>query len=382
MTDNSLKFTWVETYKEIVSYLKDKKNDQKSLINLLKEIGIKGFKDQDKDGKTIELSEIDPFTFFCYLNKYGPKKRIELLQKLAKKLSFKNTPTDDSGIPSVNALKLHLFPFKSQSNNTEISTLWELFFKALEDNIDNDLFDRALKIKSVGKIKLSEALFNIDPERYFPLNGPTKPYIKEQFQIKSNFNTFTEYQAILDKLKGKTDKPFYEISFDSWNWKQGSQEWLVDIIKIHCSPERIQYRQESEKTAKDLLNEKDCKFTREEWEEFFKLANRDFWNGKKSSGRFGLSFTGNNKKQMLKDIDKLNKWTKDIWSCNDESVSDILNDFWKDNLEGAGIGFPTLLLYSDLGIIHHIRHNFLDTILNRRRSNLNLEYFSGWDIYA
>ena len=26
MTDNSLKFTWVETYKEIVSYLKDKKN--------------------------------------------------------------------------------------------------------------------------------------------------------------------------------------------------------------------------------------------------------------------------------------------------------------------------------------------------------------------
>jgi AAA domain (dynein-related subfamily)/EVE domain len=224
MTDDRSNFTWVETYKEIVSYLKDKKDDQKSLINLLKDIGITGFKDQDKNGKTIELSEIDPFTFFCYLNKYGPKKRIELLQKLAKKLSFKNTSTDDSGIPSVNALKLHLFPFKSQSNNTEISTLWELFFKALEDKIDNDLFDRALKIKSVGKIKLSEALFNIDPERYFPLNGPTKPYIKEHFQIKSNFDTFTEYQAILDKLRGKTDKPFYEISFDSWNWKQQSTD--------------------------------------------------------------------------------------------------------------------------------------------------------------
>jgi len=43
---------------------------------------------------------------------------------------------------------------------------------------------------------------------------------------------------------------------------------------------------------------------------------------------------------------------------------------------------PQLSLFTDLGIIHHIRHNFLDTILNWRISNLNLKYFSGWNIYA
>ncbi len=345
MNDNSSKFTWVETYKEIVDYLKDKKNAQKSLINLLKEIGISGFKDQDKDGTEFELSEIDPFTFFCYLNKFGREKRIDYLQKLANKLNLKNIPEDDFGIPSANAQKLHLFPFKIDRNNNEIETLWGLFFKALEDDIDDDLFDRALNIKSVGKTKLSEALFNLNPEKFFPINGPTKPYLKEHFKIAPDFNTFSDYRVILEKLRKKTDKPFYEVSFDAWKWKQNSLEWLVDIIKIHCIPERIQYRQESEKTAKDLLNEKDCNFTREEWESFFKLANSDFWNGKKTSGRFGLSFTGNNKEQMLKDIDKLNKWTKDIWSCDDKSVAEILNAFWKDNVAGAGIGFPTLLLY-------------------------------------
>lgn len=220
MDDIKSKYTWVETYKEIVEYLKDKKNDQEALIKVLKAIGITGFKDQDKDDKKIELSEIDPFTFFCYLNKFGSEKRIEFLKKLAEKLNFKNIPNDDFGIPTANAQKLHLFPFKRFRNNDEINALWELFFKALNDEIDDNLFDKVLKIKSVGKTKLSEALFNINPERYFPINGPTKPYIKEHFQIESNFDTFTEYQAILDKLRKKTDEPFYEISFDSWNWKQ------------------------------------------------------------------------------------------------------------------------------------------------------------------
>jgi len=117
MADDRSKFTWVETYREIVDFLKEKKSDQKSLINLLKELGINGFKDQDKNNTEIELSEIDPFTFFCYLNKYGSKKRIEILQSLAKKLSFKNIPNDDFGIPSANAQKLHLFPFKIYRNN-------------------------------------------------------------------------------------------------------------------------------------------------------------------------------------------------------------------------------------------------------------------------
>jgi len=217
MTDNRSNFTWVETYREIVDFLKDKKDDQKSLINLLKEIGITGFNDQDKDDKKIELSEIDPFTFFCYLNKYGPEKRINFFQKLAKKLSFKNIPSDDSGLPSITPLNVWMFPFKYQRNNNEINTLWELFYRALEDKIDDDFFGDVLKIQSVGKATLTSVLFYVNPEKFFPINGPVKPYLKKHFDLDSNFNTFAEYQAILAKLREKTNKPFYEISFDAWD---------------------------------------------------------------------------------------------------------------------------------------------------------------------
>lgn len=237
MNDNPLKFTWIETYKEIVEYLKDKQNSQKSLINLLKEIGITGFNDQDKGENKIELSEIDPFTFFCYLNKYGSEKRIIFFQKLAKKLNFKNIPDDDSGLPSITPLNVWMFPFKYQRNNNEITTLWELFYKACEDKIDDDLFADVLEIQSVGKATLTSVLFYINPARFFPINGPVKPYLEEYFEIDCKFNTFTEYQAILDKLRTKTDREFYEISFDAWK----GQTTEVNYWIFQGNPEKFDF---------------------------------------------------------------------------------------------------------------------------------------------
>jgi len=227
MSQNPSKFTWVKTYKEIVEYLKDKKNDQKVLIDLLKSVGVTGFNDQDSPGNEIELTEIDPFSFFCFINKYGSEKRIKILQNLSKKLNFENIPSDDSGIPSTSALKVRLYPFKFKRKNNEINTLWELFFRAIEYEINDEIFNRALKIKNVGKTKLSEALFNSDPEKYFPINGPTIPYLKEHFKIETDFDTFSEYQAILNKLREKTDKPFYEVSFNAWQGKHSEVNYWI-----------------------------------------------------------------------------------------------------------------------------------------------------------
>lgn len=58
-------YSWVNTHKELVQYLSDKENSQLELIDLLKSIGIAPFNDRSKPGEEdIELSEIDPFTFF------------------------------------------------------------------------------------------------------------------------------------------------------------------------------------------------------------------------------------------------------------------------------------------------------------------------------
>jgi len=212
------KFSWVETHEKIVQFISTKENSQQDLIDLLKAVGIGPFNDKANPGDhNIELDEIDPFTFFCYIYKYGSKRRLQYLQKIAAKLNLKK-PLGDFGIPSAQAQKVWLFPYKYQRTNNEISTLWNLFNKELNGQISDQDFEDALQIRSTGKTKLTEALFYINPEKYLPINGPTKPYIKEQLKIDPNFTSYTEYLDLLSKIKQKIDVPFYELSGESWKW--------------------------------------------------------------------------------------------------------------------------------------------------------------------
>ena len=213
-------FTWVETHKEITKYLSTKENKQSELIQLLRSIGITPFNDKSEINKSIhdiELDEIDPFTFYCYIYKYGEKRRLKYLQEIAKKINVL-APTDERGIPSAQAQKVWLFPYKYDRKNNEISRLWDFFNKALANEITDTDFLDVLKIRSVGKTKLTEALFYIQPEKYLPINGPTKPFIKEELGINTNFNTYKEYLALLERIKTKTNIPFYQLSYNAWEW--------------------------------------------------------------------------------------------------------------------------------------------------------------------
>lgn len=219
-------FTWVKTHLALADYLKDYKNKQVELINLLKSVGVVGYKDKDDPDNEIELQEIDPFTFYCYIYKYGPERRLHILQEIAKKLDI-HYPEDELGIPSSNAQMVWLFPYKYLRVNNEIERLWSFFFKALEDNIANESFADLLKIRGIARTKLTEALFNINPKIYFPINGPTKIFIKEVFDIDPKFKSFEEYLSILKELRVKTDKPFYQLSYEAWLWNVNNE----DVVK-------------------------------------------------------------------------------------------------------------------------------------------------------
>lgn len=216
MTDNN--FTWVQTHKELSEYLLTMEHDQLGLINLLKSIGITPFNDKVAAGDhNIELEEIDPFTFFCYLYKYGSSRRLKNLQSIANKLNI-HLPSDDYGIPSAQAQKVWLFPYKYERVNNEVPRLWAFFKVALQNTITEDDWDDVLDIRSVGKTKLTEALFYIDPEKYFPIDGPTKPYLKEKLGIDCKFDSYAEYMDLLEVIKEKIDIPFYNLSYDSYLW--------------------------------------------------------------------------------------------------------------------------------------------------------------------
>lgn len=222
-------FSWVPTYKAIVQFLKDKQNNQVGLINLLKDSGCDVFNDQNQEKNLIELDEIDPFTFFCYLNKYF-KQRLEILQNLAKSINAPQ-PKDDHGIPSANPQKVWMFPYKYMRNNNEIDRLWKFFHNALENTISDQQFENVLQIRGVALAKITEALFYISPETYFPINGPTKPYLEEVLGINPIFKTFTDYKSILDQIKSKSDKPFYQLSYEAWQWNDNLDSEYRDFQK-------------------------------------------------------------------------------------------------------------------------------------------------------
>lgn len=226
-------YTWVQTYKQIADYLLSKENKQADLVALLKSVGIGPFNDQSKPGDfDIQLDEIDPFTFFCYLNKYKkPTNNLKNLRIVAEKLGFE-LPTGLDGLPSIQSLAVWMFGYKYQRVNNEIPRLWSLFKKALDDSITDDDFADALEIKGTGIVKITEVLFYVRPDKYFPIDGPTKPYLKEVLNIDPKFKTYSEYLEILNQIRGKSPKSFFELSHDAYLWNNQKS----DVRYWHYSP--------------------------------------------------------------------------------------------------------------------------------------------------
>jgi len=217
------KFSWIDTHNKIVHYLLTTEHDQKSLIDLLKSVGITPFNDRDINGNTFELDEIDPFTFFFYIYKYGSVRRLKNLQEISKKLGIE-IPTDDYGLPFANPQKVWFFPYKNSRNNNEVARLWAFFKNAVNDTISNESFADILNIKNVGRSKITEALFYINPDKYLPINSPVKEYLKNIYNIKAEFNTYNDYLQLLKKIKAKENIPFYELSYKAWQWNNEKKQ--------------------------------------------------------------------------------------------------------------------------------------------------------------
>ena len=89
-----------------------------------------------------------------------------------------------------------MFPFKHHRNENEIENLWQFFYSALDGSITDEQFEKILNQYGVGPVKITEALFYIAPERYMPINGPVKPWLKQKLGIDPSFSTYTEYLRV------------------------------------------------------------------------------------------------------------------------------------------------------------------------------------------
>jgi hypothetical protein len=213
----NINFEWVPFFKELAIKLLEYENNQIELISILEKIGIeKGLSDQDPQGVKIPMTEIDPFTFFSLITKHGSNdKKFEFFDKLKNYIEFKNSvPKTYEGVPISNAQSSWFFRYKYDRLESDIKNLWTIYKESLTGSITEDSFSNALQIKLVGIAKLTQGLFWASPEKYFPINVQTKPYLRK-LSLNVSPQNLSEYLNVCEELISK-GIPLYKQSYLAW----------------------------------------------------------------------------------------------------------------------------------------------------------------------
>lgn len=222
----------------ISAWLIDYEDKQEYLISLLQQVGIdKGLNDKDEDGNIIPLVEIDPFTFYALILK---KSRLDSRQKVFLKLK-ENTnlefdvPQDFYGVPNPQPMNAWLFPYKEVREDDSIPALWKVFKQSRTESIEAESFNKALAIRYCAMAKLTEGLFYTAPEKYFPVDGQTRPWLKRNnIAVPKDFSA---YQQCLDSVKEEHTSSFYEISYMAWAVNQGGSDEKPKAVGAVSEPE-------------------------------------------------------------------------------------------------------------------------------------------------
>ena len=153
------------------------------------------------------------------------------------------------------------------------------------------------------------------------------------------------------------------------DWKNRIEEYR----KVSLQPEFLEARVNAESEARELLKSKLGQFNREDLELFLKLCNtenvpKDIYTNKLrnklTNTRFQLSFIGANKSLMINDLDKCNKWMPILWNTPDNIKT--VGEFWKcDQIKGAGMGLPTMILYLKDSVKYNVWIPFLSKALEK-----------------
>ncbi|UYM14594.1 AAA family ATPase [Endozoicomonas euniceicola] len=215
-------YQWVPVFKEITGKLRGYRENQTQLVEWLREAGVSAaLNDQNEKGEQFPLQVIDPFTFFAMFMKYGQGKRQQVLSKILSLMGIlSDSPSDYSGVPSINAQNVWLFPYSFKRKDSDIPALWDLFEAAAEDRITDAIFDRVLSIKGVGFAKLTQCLFYCFPEQFLPINAQTKPWLSAQDY--SNPSVWEDYRRLLGNIKTDHEEHFYVLSYQAWVENQGT----------------------------------------------------------------------------------------------------------------------------------------------------------------
>lgn len=211
MDEQSLK--WVPAYEAIASALLDYEDKQEELANLIGEILNEDF------------SQMDPLTFFSAFNGKRARfdARAEMVARIVEFLELDvETPQKFDAIPVTNPQRWRFWDGKPNT----IEHNWA-FFKAALAYADSptdasrdeftQLFDIVRAQGNVGDGNLTMALFWVRPSTYLPLDGNTRRYLGNRFDIAVPYPLDgNAYLSVIENLRSVSSDAFTTISYAAW----------------------------------------------------------------------------------------------------------------------------------------------------------------------
>lgn len=101
-------------------------------------------------------------------------------------------------------------------------------------------------------------------------------------------------------------------------------EYVPAIAARRAPAERIVRRREAEDEARSLIVAHGCRLDEASLDRLLTLLDTDLFQ-ERSTPRFGLAFTGANRRKLLAAIEELNRWLPQLWSAEGEALDAAIN---------------------------------------------------------
>ncbi|MFW6224395.1 MAG: McrB family protein, partial [Bacteroidota bacterium] len=321
-----LMFTWKPIYQELAEKLMDYDHNRGELLSITREMLEKGlpvidFKDKNAAGESVELMELDPFSFFAHFNRaLKNENRISILQFLKERFNLSSpVPNDFHGIPVVNMQKAWFFSYSHSRDDEDIALLWRLAKACVEggpEQIDASLFNRCLGIRQVGVSKLTIGLFWMNPEKYLALDTLMVEYLN-QHNInvhRKNISSLTDYLSVVHNVS-----KYLSINYPQLSW----EAYLLKSINI---PSQDELNAGFKKVLSDMAERNHCSIEQ--------VAAHLLEHGEENEITNRIKHLSEvrdilNRKRV--DADELHQKLKQLWVSNAQSDAIRLNSFFKSD---------------------------------------------------
>ena len=230
-------FSWIPWFEEFATKLATHSDDRSELVSTIIEFAedeplLHAFLgDQVEEGVRTPIRDIDPFTVFTvFCRGISDENRRNLLVRFADRTGVvAPIPEDVDGVPLANNQNAWFVSYEMNRDPGDIDALWRVFTSALalsaEDTDENrrefrSAYDRALTVKKV-RWNLSSGLYWSRPSDYMTLDGPSRRFLREQFDIDAPVDG-AGYLEVRDRLReefaeGETSiTSFPLLSYAAW----------------------------------------------------------------------------------------------------------------------------------------------------------------------